>query len=132
MYTFIYKKIVRVSDRISIFVRQNLTQMVVILGTFVFLEVIKSFPYINIIPNYQFLVIGITLLLSVVLLRVSISNKKIILAVLGLFFLASITTIFDIKPISDLIGFIIFVLLALVIIRQIANDRENLKKIEAE
>lgn len=132
MYTFIYKKIVKVSDQASSFVRQNLAQIVVIVGTFVVLEVIKSFPYINIIPNYQFLVIGFTLFLSVVLLRASITNKKIILAVLALFFLASVTTIFGIKSISDLIGFIIFVLLAIVIIRQIANDRENLKKIDSE
>lgn len=130
MYTFIYKKIIKVSDQVVSFVRQNLVQVVVILGLFVVLEVIKSFPYINIIPNYQFLVIGFILFLSVVLLRVSISNKKIILALLALLFLASITTIFDIKPISDLIGFVIFVLLTLVIIRQIANDRDKLKEID--
>ncbi len=132
MFTFIYKKIIKIYDQASIFVRANTTQIVIIVGTFVFFEVIQSFPYINIVPNYQFLVIGFTLLLSMVLLRVSISNKKIMLAVLILFFLAAIITIFDIKRILDLIGFIIFVLIALVVIRQIINDREKLKKLDLE
>ncbi|MGYP001568004184 len=132
MFTLVYKKIVKISDQVSIFVRANIAQVVIIVGTFVFLEAIKSFPYINIVPNYQFLVIGFTLLLSVVVLRVSISNKKVMLVVLILFFLAAIITIFDIKRISDLIGFIIYVLLVLVIIRQIINDRESLKKINSD
>lgn len=132
MHSFIYKKIIKLSNRVSIFVRQNLAQIVIIVSLFVVLELIKSFPYVNIIPNYQFLVLGFILFLTVVLLRVSLSNKKIILFVLILFMLASFITIFDVRPISDLIGFIIFVLLTLVIIRQIANDRKNLKKIDSE
>lgn len=132
MYTFIRQKVIKLTDLTSNFVRKNLIQIVIIVGFFVFLEAIKSFPYINIIPNYQFLVVGFILFLSVVLLRVSISSRKIVFLVLILFALASLTTIFDIKPISDLIGFVIFVLLTLVVIRQIISDRENLKKIDSE
>lgn len=132
MYKNFSKKIIKVLDNITSYVRQNIAQIVIIVGVFVTLEVIQSFPYINIIPNYQFIVIGFILFLSIVLLRVSIPSKKIILAVLVLFVAASITTIFDVKPVSDLIGFVIFVLLAIAIIRQIANDRENLKKIDFE
>lgn len=132
MYTFIRQKIINITDLVSNFVRKNLAQVVIIIGSFVVLEIIQSFPYINIIPNYQFLVIGFILFLSVVLLRVSIPNKKIIFAVLILFVAASLTTIFDIKPVSNLIGFVIYVLLAIIIIRQIANDREKLKKPDLE
>jgi len=132
MYTFIRTKIISLTDIASNFIRENVAQVVIIVSSFVVLELIRSFPYINIIPNYQFLVIGFTLLLSVVLLRVSISNKKIMLAVLILFFLAAIITIFDIKRILDLIGFIIFVLITLAAIRQIINDREKLKKLDLE
>lgn len=132
MYTFIRQKIINLTDLVSNFVRKNLAQVVIIVGSFVVLEVIQSFPYINIIPNYQFLVIGFILFLSVVLLRVSIPNKKIIFAVLILFVAASLTTIFDIKPVSNLIGFVIYVLLAIIIIRQIANDREKLKRPDLE
>ncbi|MEK7518127.1 MAG: hypothetical protein AAB583_06315 [Patescibacteria group bacterium] len=132
MYTFIHKKIVKIFGEASIFIRENLAQIVIIVGAFVLLEVIQSFPYINIIPNYQFLVIGFTLLLAVVLLRVSISNKKIMLAVLVLLFLGAIITIFDIEKILELVGFVAFVLLVFIIIRQIVNDRESLKKTDSE
>lgn len=132
MYTFIYKKIVKISNQTSVFVQKNLVQLAIIGGLFVFLEVIQTFPYVNIIPSYQFLVIGFILFLTVLLLRVTISNRRIIQAILILFFVASIVAIFDVKRISDLIGFIIFVLLALVIIRQIVIDRTKLKNIDSK
>lgn len=131
MYKNFSKKIIKVLDNITFYVRQNIAQIVIIVGVFVTLEVIQSFPYINIIPNYQFLVIGFTLLLGVVLLRFSVSNKKIILLVLALFCIAIITTIFDIKRISDLIGFIIFVLLTIATFRQIFQDRRKLKELDS-
>lgn len=132
MYTFIYKKIIKVLDRITFFVRHNLAQIVIIVGLFLVLEVIQTFPYINIIPNYQFLVIGFTLFLAVALLRVSVSNKQIILTVLVLFFAAVISTIFDIKLISGLIGFVVFVLIAIATIRQIFQDRRKLRKLDSQ
>ena len=128
MYTFIYKKIIKISNKISIFIRENLVQIVIIGGLFVLLQIIKSFPYVNIIPNYQFLVIGFILFLTVILLRVSISNKKITFIVLILFFLAALSAIFDLALISDLIGFVVFVLLTLVVVSQIVRDRGRLKK----
>lgn len=127
MYTFIYKKIVKFSDQVSAFVRQNLTQIVIIVSLFVVLEIIKSFPYINIIPNYQFLVIGFILLLGVILLRFSIPNRKIISGILFLFVIASLLTIFDVKPILDLIGFVIFILLLLIVGRKIILEKDDLR-----
>jgi hypothetical protein len=132
MQTFIYKKIIKISNQISDFVRENLVQLAIIGGLFVFLEIIQTFPYINIIPNYQFLVIGFMLFLTVVLLKVSVSNRKIISAVLILFLFTPILEIFDIKRVSDLIGFVAFILLTIVIIRQIVIDREKLKKMDLE
>lgn len=131
MYTFIHKKIIKILDRATGFVRHNLAQIVIIVGLFLVLEVIQTFPYINIIPNYQFLVIGFTLFLAVALLRVSVSNKQIILIVLALFSVAVITTIFDIKLMSGLIGFATFVLLVIVIIRQILQDRRKLRELDS-
>lgn len=128
MYTFIYKKIVKFSDQVSAFVRQNLTQIVIIVSLFVVLEIIKSFPYINIIPNYQFLVIGFILLLGVILLRFSIPNRKIISGILFLFVIASFLTIFDIKPILDLIGFVIFILLLLIVGRKMILEKDDLRE----
>jgi len=132
MYTFIRKKIIKYTDRISNFARDNLTQIVIIGGLFIFLEIAKSLPYVNIIPSYQFLVIGFIIFLTVVLFRVAVPNKNLVLAVLILFGVAAITTIFEMAQVSEIVGFIIFVLLAIVIVRQFANDREKLKKVDSE
>jgi hypothetical protein len=130
MFSPIYKKITKVSNQIFIFVQKNLVQLAIIGGLFVFLEVIQTFPYVNIIPSYQFLVISFILLLTVILLRVTISNKIIICFVLILFVISAVVAIFDIKRILDLIGFIIFILLAIVIVRQFLIDRKKFKNLD--
>lgn len=128
MFTNIFKKIIRVFDRSTEFVRKNNAQVVIIVGTFAVLELIQSFPYINIIPRYQFLVIGFVLFLSVTLLRVSISNRLINYLVLILFVIAIFTSLLNIEQISNLIGFIAFVLLFIIVVRQIFIDRKKLKE----
>ncbi len=129
MFTFIIKKITKLFDSVTDFVRKNTAQVVIIVGTFAVLELIQSFPYINIIPKYQFLVIGFVLLLSVILLRVSISNKMINYFVILIFVIGIFTAILDIEQISNLIGFIAFILLFIIVVRQFFQDRKKLKEI---
>ncbi|MBI4091591.1 MAG: hypothetical protein HY427_00060 [Candidatus Levybacteria bacterium] len=132
MFTSIYKKITNIFDRATDFVRKNTVQVVIIVSCFAVLELIQSFPYVNIIPRYQFLVISFVLLLSVVLLRVFISSKLINYVVLALFVISIFTAILDIEQISNLIGFVAFVLLSIMVIRQIFQDREKLKEVGLE
>lgn len=128
MYTFIKKKIIEVSDRVSNFTRDNLISIIIIGGCFVVLELLKSFPYINIIPNYQFLVIGFVLFITAILLRKVISDKVITITIIILFALAGIAIVFDQTVISDAIGFIVFILLSFMIFRGLVSNRHAFKK----
>jgi hypothetical protein len=127
MYTHTKKKINKILKRVVNFVQKNLVQIVVVGGIFVLLQAVKSFPYINIIPNYQFLVIGLTLFLAVLIFKILIPNRNIVIAILILFGIATVTTIFELELISELIGFIIFILLC-VTLRQVIRDRKEFKK----
>ena len=127
MYTYCKKKIITLTNRLLVFVRKNLVQITIIGGVFIFLQLIKSFPYINIIPSYQFLVIGFTLFLSVILFGVIIANRNIIIGVIILFAIAAITTILELEAISELLGFIIFMLL-LITLRQVIIERKAFKQ----
>jgi len=128
MYTFIKKKIIKISEQVTDFVRDNLVQIIIIGGSFVFLEVIKSFPYVNIIPSYQFLVIGFVLFLTALMFRQMISDKIISIFVIFLLAISVFVTIFEQTIISDVIGFVIFVLLSFVVLRGIASNRKDFKK----
>lgn len=130
MVSYIKKKIKEISDRVSIFVERNIIRILFIAGSFITLEIGKSFPYINLIPNVDFLIVGFTLLLAVALFRVTIPNKGIILVVLFFFFFAMLVSIVELNDIADMIGFIIFVLLSIMITRQVLQERKQLKELD--
>ncbi len=128
MFKNIKKKIISVSDKITDFVHNNIARVIVVGGTFVLLEVVKSFPYINIIPSYQFMVIAFVLFLAAIVFRDIISDKIIIITVISLFAAASVVSILNQPLIADLIGFIIFILLVFVVLRGTINSRRTFKK----
>ncbi len=130
MFNNIKKKIKFIKDQISNFVEVNIIRILVVLGIFIFLEISKTFPYVNLIPSVDFLIVGFTLLLSVLLFRVTIPNKGIILVVLFFLVIAAFVTIVELKDIADMIGFIIFVLLSIMIFRQIFTERKKLKELD--
>lgn len=132
MYKNLKKKIVTYTNIVIEFVRKYLVQIIIISGTFIILLLIRSFPYINIIPNYQFLVIGITLFLIVAFFNAFITNKNIVWGVLIFFAVAAIATIVGMTVIANVIGFVIFVLLAITTLREIIKERKEFKKETSE
>jgi len=128
MFKTIKKKIISVSDKVTSFVRNNIGQVIIVGGAFIFLEVVKSFPYVNIIPSYQFLVIGFVLFLTAIVFRDIISDKIITIMVISLFAAAAVVSIFEQSLIADLIGFIIFILLLFVGLRGVISNRKIFKR----
>lgn len=131
MVNSIKKKIKELSDKVSIFIKDNLIRILIILAIFISLEVSKSFPYVNLIPNVDFLIVGFTLFLSVLLFRVTIPNKGIILVVLFFFIVAMLVSIVELGDIAEMIGFVIYVLLSIMIIRQVFAERKKLKELDS-
>lgn len=127
MFTYFKKITVNLKNNLVDFVQKNFVQIVIVSGIFTFLELIKSLPYINIIPSYQYLVIGFTLFLITIFFGAIITNKKIITGALILFVIAAVTTIFELEAISELLGFVIFILLAITL-QQVIIDRKEFKQ----
>ncbi|MBI5122571.1 hypothetical protein HZA75_01805 [Candidatus Roizmanbacteria bacterium] len=127
MYSFFKKKIDYFRNILTEFVRKNLAQVIIVGVSFSFLEVIKSFPYVNIIPNYQYLVVGFIVILIAFIFGILIPSKNIVKTIIFFFILASITTIFEIEMIENLIGFIIYLLLFFVVFREVIKRRKEFK-----
>lgn len=130
MVARIKKKIKEISSKTSIFVKENLIQILLVFAVFIFLEISKSFPYVNLIPSVDFLIVGFTILLAVLVFRVTIPNKVIALVAIFLFVAAAFFTMVELMDIADMIGFMVYVLLSIMIIRQVLQEREDLKKIK--
>lgn len=129
MFKYIKKKIIELIDRIITFFKDNLAQIIFLVFLLQFLMFAKSLPYINLINNFEFYIIGLWLFLSMIIFRVIILYERVLQIVLGLFIAAAIVTIFDQGLLADLLGFIIFVLLLLIVGRQILQERKDLKNI---
>ena len=130
MFKYIKKEIINLSDRVINFFKENLAQVIFLVFLIQILLGAKTLPYINLIKNYEFFVIGLFIFLSLVIFRVIIPYEKMMQIVVGLFVVATVVTIFDQVLLADLLGFIIFVLLLMVVGRQILRERQDLKKID--
>jgi len=128
MFKNIKNKIILISDRVVEFIRENLAQIALIGGSFISLEVVKSLPYVNVIPSYQYLVIGFEFVLTTVIFRSLISDKKLVSLTIVLFSSAAVASIFEQELIADLAGFIIFLLLLFIVLRGLIADRKIFRK----
>lgn len=127
MLDHLKKKIIRVSNLATDFFKKNLAQIVLLFFIFQLLMFARSLPYINIVENYVFYCIAILLLIAVLLFKVSVPNKILIQFTLALFIVAMFTTIFALSKISDLLGFIIYILIFFVVTRKVVRERNQLK-----
>lgn len=130
MFTNIKKKIIETIDRVITFFKDNLAQIIFLVFLLQFLLAAKSFPYINLINNYEFYAIGFFLFLSMIVFRVIIPYERIVQVVLLLFGVAAVVTIAGQKAASELIGFVTFVLILFIVGRQILRERDDLKNLD--
>ena len=128
MYIHIKKKIIRLQDNIVDFFKLNLVKIIILISVFILLQIVRIFPYVNLIPNVQVLIIGFIVFLALLIFQRSIPNRNVVWIAVGLFLIAAISTIFEQTEFADLIGFLLFVLLSLIVLRQIVSDRSELKK----
>lgn len=121
------KKIKGTKAALILFVKENFAQLFIICGVFVILQITRGLPYINLIPHYQELIVGLCLFLTIVLLPIFSSTKNLSWLILSFFVIGALTEMFGAKEISELIGFIVFILLA-ISLRYIFKERKSLKQ----
>lgn len=108
--------------------KQNLAQ-VVFLGLLLWVFVlVRQLPYFNIIPQYNFYVSGIYIVLIVALFRKQLSSKKLFLIAEGMIILALFAELVLITSLVEFLGFIIFCVLLISTLIEFFSQRKNLKK----
>lgn len=130
MFTYIKKKIIQITDKTISFFKDNLAQIIFLFVLLQVLLALREAPYFNLINNFEFYSIGLFLFLSMIVFRVIIPYERIMQMVLVLFVAAAIFTILGQTAVSKLIGFVSFVLISLIVGRQILRQRKDLKNID--
>lgn len=108
------------------FFKKNLAQIVLIFFLIQISVGMSRLPFLNIIPNFLYYELGVVIFIALVIFRVSIPNRRVIHITLYLFAASIVTEIFDIKKVSEIIGFIAFVLILFIVVREIIKNRKTL------
>ena len=98
--------------------------MVLVLG---FLILIRNFPYINIIPQYNYYVVAACILLLIIFFRKQLTGKRLFIIVEVMIALALLADLFWINSIAQFLGFTIFTLLFIITLTEFFVHRKKLK-----
>jgi hypothetical protein len=130
MRLHIKKKITSSSDKSIGFFRKNLAEIIFLVFSFEILLAAKSLPYINLIKNYEFYVTALFLFLAMVIFRIIIPYRKVVQIILSLSVIAAILSILGNDSSANVMGFVIFILILLIVVKQIFEERKDLQKLE--
>jgi hypothetical protein len=127
MFKYFKKKTLNLIKTLPVAFKAYLPHIVFLVFTFQLLVFFGTLPYINIIGKYYYYVFGLLWIFSNFLFKQYLTNKKILIFGILMFFLAIPVAILDLNSFADAIGFAAFLLLITYILRQIFIDRSSLK-----
>lgn len=126
MLSLYTKKIIRFLIHLPKFFKSYLPHIVFLVFTLQLLVAMGSLPYLNIIGKYYFYVAGILWVISVILFKEYITNKRILVLGLIALFVAIPFALIQIENVADIMGFAAFLFLLTFLIRQIFIERKDL------
>lgn len=125
----IQEKIKRFSAYILKFFRVYLAHIVFLVFTLQLLSFVSSLPYFNLISKYYYYVFALLWIFSNFLFKKYITNDKILIIGIAMFFLAIPPSIIEFDDLADTLGFAAFIFLFTYVIRQVFIERKNLHEI---
>lgn len=129
MFDKIKKKIKELYVRALGFFRTYLAHIVFLVFTFQLLSFFNTLPYFNIINKYYYYVFAILWILSNFLFKKYITNKRILITGVNMFIIAVPMAIIEVDFLSDILGFVAFILILTYVLRQVFSERKVLREI---
>lgn len=110
------------------FFKSHLAHIVFLVFSFQLLSVFNTLPYFNLLGKYYYYVFAILWVFSLLLFKTYITNKFILVTGILTFVLAIPASIVEFELVSDILGFVAYLLIFTYILRQIFFDKQNLKQ----
>jgi len=117
---------------LTTFIKNNFIPLVALLLIFQLLEWIHTLPYINIVSNYQLYEIVIIAAVVWMFFYTYVTNRGILITAMLSFLLAIPATILKIDVISEILGFISFILLCIMLLQRIYRERKILRNVHTK
>ena len=110
------------------FFKSHLAGIVFLFFIFQLFAFFNTLPYFNLIGHYFYFVFGLLWIVFLLLFKKYIRNIFILIGGVSMFILAIPMALFEIEFLTEMFGFIAFLLIGTYVIRQIFFEREQLKK----
>lgn len=102
----------------------NIVFMMLVLGIFV---LIRYFPYINIITQYNYYVVAAYIILIILLFRKQLPGQRLFIIGEVMVVLAFLADLFWIDSVAQFLGFTIFTLLFVAVFAELLTQRKKIK-----
>lgn len=122
------KKIIKLLKSLSIFFKEYLAEIVFLVFALQLLIAIGALPYFNIINRYYYYVAGLLWIIANILFKKQLTNRKILIVGILMFFFAIPFVILDFSSVASAFGFAAFLILFTYIVRELFAQRDNLNK----
>jgi hypothetical protein len=113
-------------------IKNSFLQIVFLMLLFQFMEAAHNLPYLNVVRNYQMYEVTIIAFLAWILFYKYITNIALLIGAIVAFVLAVPMIILHEDKVAEILGFIAFVLLCIVILQRIFRERTVLKDVSPD
>ena len=124
----IQKKLKGIYTVVLNFFKTYLAHIVFLVFTLQLLSFVSNLPYFNLINKYYYYVSGILWVFSNLLFKKYITNRKILIGAMVIFAIAMPIAVVELDFLSDILGFVAFLLLFTYVLRQIFEERQSLRE----
>ena len=123
----IKEKTIRFFTTLEKFYTLNFPKLSIVAAFTIVLVILRRFPYINLIPHYGDYALGLTLLITIFIFRGYISRRMLILSFFICLFLGFIAKVLRVEFLSNLIGFVLFSFIFILVMALTFAERKNLR-----
>jgi hypothetical protein len=114
------------------FIINNFPQLITLVFLLQLLIAIRDFPYINIIDNYYIYVFMLVFFLAWVFFYKYFTSKRMLVMAIVFLALAYPTVVLHMTQVSELLGFVSYILLVMAILQKIVTEKKLLRKVQDE
>jgi len=127
MFNFYKEKTIKIAKQVPGVFKAYLPHVVFMVFIFQLLMFFGTLPYFNIINKYYYYVFGLLWIISNLIFKQQISNRRILVGGISMFVFAIPIVLLGLDYFADILGFAAFLLLFTYLLRQIFIDRQLLQ-----
>lgn len=120
------KKLIKQNNVLIRILSKDSVRLLILFALLIFTVISGKFPYVNLIANHYFYGIGVAMVLALLFFKQYFNERRNKIILICEIAIAVVVKIMGNQQVEDIVGFILFVTLLLIVILGIASQRSKL------